>query len=53
MKKPVTKRKISLRLDVSVYNFLEDNFENKSKYVEYLIFKNMKEKEMIKKEIIL
>jgi hypothetical protein len=53
MKKPVTKRKISLRLDVIVYDFLEDNFENKSQYIEYLIYKDIKESGLLEKEIIL
>ena len=43
MKKPTTKIKISLRLDIKVYKFLEDNFENKSKYIEYLIYKDIKD----------
>ena len=53
MKKPITKRKISLRLDTKIYNFLEDNFENKSKYIEYLIYKDIKDNGMLEKEIIL
>ena len=52
MKKPTTKRKISLRVDTKVYDFLE-NFENKSKYIEYLIYKDIKDCGLLKKEIIL
>ena len=50
MKKPITKRKVSLRLDSEVHEFLK-KFENKSKYIEYLIYKDVKE--LLKKEIIL
>jgi len=53
MKKPKTKRKVSITLEQEVLNFLENNFENKSKYVEYLIYKDMKDNELLKKEIIL
>lgn len=53
MKKPTTKIKISLRLDIKVYKFLEDNFENKSKYIEYLIYKDIKDSGLLEKEIIL
>jgi tRNA splicing endonuclease len=52
MKKPITKRKISISLDSKVYDFL-DNFENKSKYVEYLIYKDLKDCGILKKEIII
>lgn len=53
MKKPITKRKVSISLDTEVYDFLEEKFENKSKYVEYLIYKDMKDCGLLKKEIIL
>lgn len=52
MKKPITKRKVSITLDNNVFNFIED-FENKSKYIEYLIYKDMKENGLLKKDIIL
>lgn len=52
MKKPKTKRKVSMTLDNNVREFL-DKFENKSKYVEYLIYKDMKDNGLLKKEIIL
>ena len=52
MKKPITKRKVSLRLDIEVSDFLKE-FENKSKYIEYLIYKDIKESGLLKKEIIL
>jgi tRNA splicing endonuclease len=52
MKKPTTKRKVSLRLDTKVIDFLQD-FENKSKYIEYLIYKDIKDNGLLVKEIIL
>ena len=52
MKKPITKRKVSISLDTKVYDFLE-KFENKSKYIEYLIYKDAKEFGHLKKDIIL
>jgi tRNA splicing endonuclease len=53
MKKPITKRKVSITIENEIYNFLENNFENKSKYVEYLIYKDLKENGLLKKDIIL
>jgi len=53
MKKPITKRKVSITIDTAIYDFLNDNFENKSKYVEYLIYKDLKDNDVLKKEIIL
>ena len=50
MKKPITKIKISLRLNDDVLTHLE-KFENKSKYIESLIYENVKD--LLKKEIIL
>lgn len=52
MKKVISKRKISICLNDNVMNFLKD-FENKSKYVEYLIYKDMNNNELLKKDIIL
>lgn len=51
MKKKVTKEKIVLSLRPEFKNFLNDNFENKSKYVEYLIYKDMVENNLIKNDI--
>ena len=42
-----------MTLDIKVYQFLEDNFENKSRYIEYLIYKDIKESGLLEKEIIL
>jgi len=52
MKKPKTKRKVSISLNSNVYTFLE-KFENKSKYIEYLIYKDLKDNNVLKKDIIL
>lgn len=52
MKKLKTKKKVSITINTEVYDFLE-NFENKSKYIEYLIHKDIKECGLLKKEIIL
>jgi hypothetical protein len=47
-----SKSKISITLDKEIYEFLNE-FDNKSKYVEYLIYKELKELNILKKEIIL
>jgi len=47
-----TKKKVAITVDPDIYEFLT-NFENKSKYVEYLIYKDIKECGLLKKEIIL
>lgn len=52
MKKKITKNKVVFSFDQEIILFLEENFENKSKYVEYLIYKDMKEHNLIKNEII-
>lgn len=52
MKRPKTKKKVSITINTDVYDFLE-NFENKSKYIEYLIYKDAKDGNLLKKEIIL
>lgn len=51
-KRPKTKKKVSITIDTEVYDFLE-NFENKSKYIEYLIYKDAQDCNLLKKEIIL
>jgi hypothetical protein len=53
MKKPKTKRKVSITIDTEIYDYLDDNFENKSKYIEYLIYKDIKTNGLLEKEIIL
>jgi hypothetical protein len=51
-KRPKTKKKVSITIDAEVCDFLE-NFENKSKYIEYLIYKDVQDCNLLKKEIIL
>lgn len=53
MKRPKTKKEISITVDNDVHKFLEENFENKSQYIEYLIYKDIKENNLLVKEIIL
>lgn len=52
MKKKITKRKVAFSFEPEIIKFLEENFENKSKYVEYLIYKDMKDNNLIKNDII-
>jgi len=53
MKKVKTKKKVSITMDQDILKYLEDNFENKSKYVEYLIYKDLKDAGVVKKDMIL
>jgi len=53
MKKIITKRKMTICLDIEILKYLKDNFDNKSQYVEYLIYKDIKETGLLEKEIIL
>ena len=53
MKKEITKRKLVLSLSPESLEFLENNFENKSKYIEYLIYKDMKENDLIKNDLLI
>ena len=52
MKKKITKSKVVFSFEPEIIKFLEENFENKSKYVEYLIYKDMKDNNLVKNEII-
>ena len=52
MKKKITKSKVVFSFVPEIIKFLEENFENKSKYVEYLIYKDMKDNNLVKNEII-
>ena len=52
MKKKITKSKVVFSFEPEIIKFLEENFENKSKYVEYLIYKDMKDNNLIKNDII-
>lgn len=53
MKTKLTKRKITFSLSPEIIQFLEENFENKSKYAEYLIYKDMKECGLLKNNDIM
>ena len=53
MKREITKKKVSITIDNDVHKFLEENFENKSQYIEHLIYKDIKENNLLVKEIIL
>jgi hypothetical protein len=41
MKKKITKQKVILSLRPELKTFLIENFENKSNYIEYLIYKDL------------
>lgn len=49
MKKCITKKKVVFSLTFDILEFL-NNFENKSKYVEYLIYKDMIDSGLLKKD---
>ena len=53
MKRKVTKKKVVFTFEPMIIDFLNDNFDNKSKYVEYLIYNDVKENELLKKDFIL
>ena len=40
-------------MDQQILKYLEDNFENKSKYVEYLIYEDLKKAGILKKDMVL
>lgn len=48
MKKIKTKIKISITIDEEVYNYINDNIENKSKYIEDLIFDDLSNNNLLK-----
>jgi len=52
MKTKTTKRKVTFSLSPEIIQFLEENFENKSKYAEFLIYKDMTEFGLLKNNII-
>ena len=53
MKKKITKRRVVFTFNPIIIEFLNDNFENKSKYVEYLIYKDMKDNDLLKKDFMM
>jgi len=52
MKKKITKSKLVFTFPPDLIEFLEENFENKSKYVEYLIYKDMKDNNLLKNNVL-
>ena len=48
MKKIKTKIKLSITIDEDVFNYINENFNNKSKYIEYLIFKDLSDNNLLK-----
>ena len=53
MKKKITKKRVVFTFDITIIEFLNDNFENKSKYVEYLIFNDMKDNDLLRKDFMI
>jgi len=51
MKKGITKSKLSIRLNPEILEWLNENYENKSKYIEWLIYQDLKDKDLLKKEL--
>jgi hypothetical protein len=47
MKKIKSRVKISITLDEKIKNYLEDNFQNKSKYIEHLIYLDLIKSDVI------
>lgn len=41
MKKPITKNRISLSIDKKLDEILDEEFNNKSKYIEWLIYQDL------------
>ena len=48
MKKIKTKVKISITIDEEAYDYINESIENKSKYIEYLIFKDLSDNNLLK-----
>lgn len=47
-----TKKKLSISIDIDAYKKIE-GFENKSKYIEWLVYEDLKKSGLLKKEVIL
>jgi hypothetical protein len=47
MKKMKSRVKISITLDEDIKKHLEDNFQNKSKYIEHLIYTDLIKNEVV------
>jgi len=51
MKKVKSKISISIAITIPLYEYLNENMNNKSKYIEYLIYQDLKSKNLIEKEL--
>jgi hypothetical protein len=51
MKKVKTKQSISIAINIELYDYLKENISNRSKYIEWLIYQDLKEKDLLKKEL--
>lgn len=51
MKKIKTKEAVSIAINKDLYEYLKENIENRSKYIEWLIYQDLKEKGEFKKEL--
>jgi len=51
MKKVKSKISISIAINVVLYEHLKENIDNRSKYIEYLIYQDLKSKNLIEKEL--
>ena len=51
MKKVKTKVSISIAINNELYDYLKENINNRSKYIEYLIYQDTKSKGLIEKEL--
>jgi hypothetical protein len=47
------KQPISIKVDPVIYEKLNENFKNKSKYIEHLIYQDMKKNNIITNDLIL
>ena len=51
MKKIKTKESVSIAINKELYKYLKENVGNRSKYIEWLIYQDLKEKDLVKKEL--
>lgn len=41
MKKEKTKKNMTISMNKKIYNLIEEKFNNKSKYIEYLVYQDL------------
>jgi len=51
MKKVKTKESISVAINIELYDYLKENISNRSKYVEWLVYQDLKEKGLVRKDL--